>query len=761
MADNDNKSKDEVRAEKKLRKEIGKDKNIRKNIQDSMPSSSPEQVDKMVERMIDKLTKEELSSRAERDKQLTADRDQRRQDDLTSKIAMSKGISDTMAASLAEQQIKQEKSERKKSKGLKKLFFSIKDNFNKTPEEKKEEADRQSGLFKGLKKVISGMGKGAKVGGGIFGGIMKTIKKVFGLLKLKFLFIGALVVGMISQLNLGQLKKIWEGLKEAFTAIYEFLKPIVITIWNWIGESLVPTLVDFFVKTLKDIGTMFTSIKERFEGWGEMSFSEKCFAILDVFGDLGTFIGNLAGNLVEGIVNIFGGDGEKAKKEYWEPIQKFFGDFFSGIKLLFSDPAAGLKKMWNSVFGKDGLGSYFWEKFIKPLANFLKNIATDIIGDKWSKRLGLTKETPAEIAAKKEKEARFQAGKDAKNKYTGLMGGMDQKELDNAAPQELKDMIAMMKETNQDKTNKKDFQKILNAKKKADEKQAKIDAQSAITDASNKANVDAGGFANYSAFHSSAEGKAFLNQKFGGKGFSPKKGKAAFEEYQKQGHMGAMDSSELGQIKKDEGFRKGVYKDTMGIKTIGYGFNLERAGSQEALDAANITSSLEDLKSGKMKLTEEEASRLMMGEMGHFRNVAKRYVGEETWKNLSSNRQGILTNMAYNMGEGTLSNFKDLKAAIVKGDWKQAQVEMKDSNWSKQVKGRSDRLIARMGQNDSGQKLASAQLASSTMAKTSSAPVVITKNNSTSNSNSSYTTNPSTRDTSIDRINNATTTAHG
>ena len=195
----------------------------------------------------------------------------------------------------------------------------------------------------------------------------------------------------------------------------------------------------------------------------------------------------------------------------------------------------------------------------------------------------------------------------------------------------------------------------------------------------------------------------------------------------------------------------------MGIKTIGYGFNLERAGSQEALDAANITSSLEDLKSGKMKLTEEEASRLMMGEMGHFRNVAKRYVGEETWKNLSSNRQGILTNMAYNMGEGTLSNFKDLKAAIVKGDWKQAQVEMKDSAWSKQVKGRSDRLIARMGQNDSGQKLASAQLASSTMAKTSSAPVVITKNSSSSNSNTSYTTRPSTRDTSIEIIN---ATAH-
>ena len=198
---------------------------------------------------------------------------------------------------------------------------------------------------------------------------------------------------------------------------------------------------------------------------------------------------------------------------------------------------------------------------------------------------------------------------------------------------------------------------------------------------------------------------------------------------------------ELEQIKKDEGFEAGVYKDTMGIKTIGYGFNLERAGSQEALDAANITSSLEDLKSGKMKLTKEEASRLMMGEMGHFRKVAENYVGKETWGKLGQNRQGILTNMAYNMGEGTLNKFKNLKAAIIDGDWKQAQAEMKDSNWAKQVKGRSDRLIARMGQNDSGSQLGSAHQESVRLAsnENNGPPVVISKGgDNTNNSTSTY-----------------------
>lgn len=191
----------------------------------------------------------------------------------------------------------------------------------------------------------------------------------------------------------------------------------------------------------------------------------------------------------------------------------------------------------------------------------------------------------------------------------------------------------------------------------------------------------------------------------------------------------ATSASELEQIQKDEGFRRGVYKDTKGIKTIGFGFNLEREGAREALESAGIKKSLAALKHGRMKLTKEEASRLMMGEMGHFKKVAENFVGESTWKKLSQNKQGILTNMAYNMGEGTLSKFNNLRKAIQSGDWKQAQAEMKDSAWAGQVKGRADRLIARMGQNDSGTQIGqgSVQLASGGdgTATAGSAPVML------------------------------------
>jgi len=163
---------------------------------------------------------------------------------------------------------------------------------------------------------------------------------------------------------------------------------------------------------------------------------------------------------------------------------------------------------------------------------------------------------------------------------------------------------------------------------------------------------------------------------------------------------GVNQMSEVEQIKEDEGFVSHAYLDSMGKSTIGYGFNLEKPGSESALVGAGIEKSLADLINGESFLTPEEASRLMMSELGSYEDSAKRFVGKETWENLSENRRGILLNMAYNMGEATLSEFKKLKAAIKQGDWKEAQIQMRDSRWSRQVKKRADRLIARMGQDD-------------------------------------------------------------
>jgi len=156
----------------------------------------------------------------------------------------------------------------------------------------------------------------------------------------------------------------------------------------------------------------------------------------------------------------------------------------------------------------------------------------------------------------------------------------------------------------------------------------------------------------------------------------------------------------LQQLKEDEGFESEVYEDTEGIKTIGYGFNLERAGTQDALAAAGIDKSVADLKSGKMNLSEEEAERLMMGEMPYFRQAAKRFLGKDKWTPFPSDKKDALTNMAYNLGESGLNKFVKLREALRNGDWQEASNQiMFDSKGNKskyagQVKGRAGRLAS-------------------------------------------------------------------
>ena len=194
--------------------------------------------------------------------------------------------------------------------------------------------------------------------------------------------------------------------------------------------------------------------------------------------------------------------------------------------------------------------------------------------------------------------------------------------------------------------------------------------------------------------------------------------------YNKQSGIGNLKGIikplDLSQLQEDEGFRKGVYKDSVrnkknphGIDTIGYGFNLERAGAQEALDAAGIKKSVANLRSGKLQLTKEEADRLMRGEYPHFADAAKRFVNkgkEGTWSGLTLDRQKILTNMAYNMGATGLNKFDELRKALQNRDYEKAGEEMMSSDWAKSaaeggVGARANRLTARMT-NTSGNQLA-------------------------------------------------------
>jgi len=68
----------------------------------------------------------------------------------------------------------------------------------------------------------------------------------------------------------------------------------------------------------------------------------------------------------------------------------------------------------------------------------------------------------------------------------------------------------------------------------------------------------------------------------------------------------------------------------------------------------------------------------------------------KNWENLPQEIQHILVNMCFQLGQGGLSRFKNLKIAIEDFQWEKAAEEMMDSRWANQTPERAERLKIRM-----------------------------------------------------------------
>ncbi len=681
-----------------------------------------------------------------------------RKAEIKSALMQRKGMTEAIAAATSEELSKQAvKDDKRRQKNNDSFLGKIGNIMSpaKSAEEMVERARREKTFFKSLTSIFKGKKDGEDKGGGMFGKMFKTVKKVFKMISAKFLLIGALVVGLISQMNLDQLKEVWKGLKEAFTAIWEFLEPVIETIWNWIKESAVPALVDNFISAFKSIGELFKNLKERFSGFTEMSWVDRMWAIFGAFEDIGSFLFDMIGNFAVTVEKMFGGDGTWITG-IWKDIKGFFSSIGEFLTKLFTNPVETIDGLIMSTFAwiKD-IGKWMHETLFTPFVEWFQTLFDfSTIRTTLESLINLFTIIPNTIKQYLLDPAVEWLGKKFNfdsSKFTKFsVGELFTKAMDDVVAFFNNlfniDLYAIFSDIlgKAGAIGKKIWNYFSGDKKKPAPASDYSNLEQTQTDLKK-----AGKHATIDSYMRSDEYK----QLTGGKGKSKKFLERAYEahlaapartsrsatpEWLKKKRAKRLKhkrlaeqhragkSGELAQIQADEGFEPGVYKDTMGIKTIGYGFNLERAGSQEALDAAGIKKSLADLKGGKANLTKEEASRLMLGEMGHFQGVAKRFVGESTWKKLSPNRQGILTNMAYNMGEGTLGKFANLKAAIQRGDWSQAQAEMKNSAWAGQVKGRADRLIARMGGEDKNQAFAGLQNQNSALKTSGSGGMTVT-----------------------------------
>jgi len=135
------------------------------------------------------------------------------------------------------------------------------------------------------------------------------------------------------------------------------------------------------------------------------------------------------------------------------------------------------------------------------------------------------------------------------------------------------------------------------------------------------------------------------------------------------------------EIEADEGVKYEIYLDHLGYPTVGCG-HLIQPGDEEYGKEVGTT------------ITEARCSTLFASDIdGVLADCGRLYA---TFSDLPEEAQKIIANMMFNMGLTRLSKFKKMKAAIEKGDFKEAANQMHNSKWRTQVPNRAERLINRM-----------------------------------------------------------------
>lgn len=120
-------------------------------------------------------------------------------------------------------------------------------------------------------------------------------------------------------------------------------------------------------------------------------------------------------------------------------------------------------------------------------------------------------------------------------------------------------------------------------------------------------------------------------------------------------------------LEKHEGYRRFVYKDTVGKLTVGIGRNLEDRG-----------------------LTHEEALYLLNNDIMDF---TKQLSIKLPWFNTApDNVKLVLIDMGFNLGISGLLTFKNTLEHIKNGEYEIAAKEMLLSKWAKQVGTRAIEL---------------------------------------------------------------------
>jgi len=126
----------------------------------------------------------------------------------------------------------------------------------------------------------------------------------------------------------------------------------------------------------------------------------------------------------------------------------------------------------------------------------------------------------------------------------------------------------------------------------------------------------------------------------------------------------ADDEALLASVRAHEGYRRQAYRDSVGVLTIGYGYNVENGMPRPLAELV-------------MRWYVEQALEFL--------------ATYSTWfPRLSENRQRALVEMVYQLGASRFVRFVKMIRALEAGDFDQAAAEMLDSQWAQQTPKRAE-----------------------------------------------------------------------
>lgn len=145
-------------------------------------------------------------------------------------------------------------------------------------------------------------------------------------------------------------------------------------------------------------------------------------------------------------------------------------------------------------------------------------------------------------------------------------------------------------------------------------------------------------------------------------------------------------------VRFNEGVRRTRYFDSLGIPTVGVGFNLQRADARQKIVALGYD--YDAVLDGSQSLSDAAVDSLLADDVEAAFASAARLVAN--FDALNDARQAVVVDMIFNLGAASFMRFTGTIAAIEAADFARAAAQMADSKWARQVGGRARRNIDAM-----------------------------------------------------------------